>query len=428
LEGSESHGRGRWRISPEVRDEEKGSGKGEESQGTRLPSDQVPDLRYQEELTARLKSYSDGDWSRVASIVPVGIEDVWDITVEGDASYLAHGFVNHNSSSPVNGQNIPRASSMHGLPGVRYAFCAALPWAETDDMLLFGADFSQIELRVAAHLACDPVMIAVYQNKTCKDEPGGIPCDRYIQGHSCIGEGCGWSGLVLPGSKCPKCDGAALEWQARCRHMDLHQRTAEDCGVPRSLAKALNFGNLYRQGPNRFCDTAALFDDRGVKRIPYAKEIQENWMNVYAGIPEYHHHVEAELKKNGWVSFTISGRRRRLKELAQDPDKRYRAVTQGIQYAISGSAQDIMKISMIKIWRAIKKLIRESKKAIADQWRRVKFMIQVHDEIILTGPKCLTDEIKSLMKKEMEGVVNPRVFKVPLVVEAKHGRTWRDIH
>lgn len=332
-----------------------------------------------------------------------------------------------SSSNPVNGQNIPRAGEMYGMPGVRYAFCSAYPWDLKDDMLLYGADFSQIELRVAAHLAIEPTMIEVYKFKDCRNEPGGMPCERYAQGHECKGDGCPWSGNVMPGSKCPKC-GSELEWQARCKHMDLHQRTADDVGVPRSLAKNLNFGNLYRQGPSRFCETAGLFDEHGVKRIPYAKEVQDGWMNVYSGIPRYHNHVEDELKDNGWVSYTITGRQRRLAELAKDYGKRYRAITQGIQFAISGSAQDIMKNAMIRVWRAIRKKIAESPKAIADQWRRVKFLLQVHDEIILQGPACLKEEIKQLMEEQMEGAVNTKVFRVPLVVQAKSGRNWNEIH
>lgn len=330
-----------------------------------------------------------------------------------------------SSSTPVNGQNQPSARDMYGIPGVRHAYCSELEFTgHEDERLLFGADFSQIELRVAAHLAQEPVMLQVYKSDVCIEEDGD-PCIRYRQGHECTD--CDWSGNVPKGSVCPKC-GHLLEWQARCRHMDLHQRTAEDVGVPRGLAKALNFGNLYRQGPKRFCDTAGLFDKKGIRRVNYARKIQDGWMNLYCGIPRYHEHVEKELMSNGWISYTITGRRRRLKEMASHPDRRYRAVTQGIQYAISGSAQDIMKTAMIKIWRHIRRMISKSSKAISKKWMMVKMLLQIHDEIILEGPRCLENEIKEMIKREMEGVVNPRGFSVPLVVDAKSGRTWRDIH
>jgi len=170
----------------------------------------------------------------ISGIVPVGIEDVWDIEVESDHSYIAHGFVNHNSSDPINLQNQPREKNL-----VRKAYVAYRKGIDEEDMLLYGSDFGQIELRVAAHLANEESMIEVYQMGGICRTNDGEPCPRYTwyECHDC--EHCGPPLEVTPGNfTCVKCASAKVEHQARCRHVDLHQRTAEDVNVKRNpLAK-----------------------------------------------------------------------------------------------------------------------------------------------------------------------------------------------
>ena len=103
----------------------------------------------------------------------------------------------------------------------------------------------------------------------------------------------------------------------------------------------------------------------------------------------------------------------------------YKAVTQAIQFAVSGSAQDIMKVAMIRIYEAIQYNIANSNRYAAKQWARVKFILQVHDEIILQGPAVLKDQIMELIKTKMEGAAT---LKVPLTVDVKSGTNWDHIH
>lgn len=332
-----------------------------------------------------------------------------------------------SSSNPVNLQNQPRKKGF-----IRQAYCSRLPKDPDSDLLLFGADFSQIELRVAAHLAQEQTMLAVYASSICKENPNapGEPCDAFALGHECTERGCDWKGhaekIATVSPPCPSC-GGKLEWLNRCRHVDIHQRTADDVGVPRNLAKALNFGTLYRMGPYTFCVNASLFDEYGVPKIDYAREIMDGWMRVYKGIPRFHRSVIRQMEKDDhWISYTLTGRRRRL-QIAKGYNE-FKAGTQAIQFAISGTAQDIMKVSMIKVSNDRNKRTEFGGIAERKMWKRVKFLIQVHDEMILQGPEALDHEIREMMEVNMEGAVNPNSFSCPLVVEAKSGRTWDDIH
>jgi DNA polymerase I-like protein with 3'-5' exonuclease and polymerase domains len=379
---------------------------------------------------------------RIASITPVGVEDVWDISVEDDESYAAHGFYNHNSSDPVNLQNQPRDRNL-----IRKAFCAHLPEEaeaiaaimdpvererrERMQMVLLGADYGQVELRVAAHLSGDKGMIEVYKTgKPCTRGSENGPCERYQMWvcESKLPDGSYCEHLWNPGDEkptsCPKCGGDKVEHQKRCRHVDLHQRTAEDVGVPRNpLAKNLNFGSLYRIGAYRFCQYADLYDKKGEPRVSYAETILDGWYSAYPAITVFHHVTEAYLKENGWLAKTITGRRRRLSKARLENE--YKAITQGIQFQVSGSAQDILKVGMIRIADARQRKIDSARPAERRLWQQVRFLIQVHDEIILESPRVLAPAVSEIIKVGMEGAAN---LRVPLTVDVKTGRVWDDIH
>ena len=281
-----------------------------------------------------------------------------------------------SSSNPINFMNQPRDPDL-----IRRSFSC------TDGMLLFGADYDQIELKVMAHLSQDKKMLDVYRNENVC--PGN--CEAFVQ------------------------DG-------RCRHVDIHQRTADDIGVTRSAAKGLNFGVTYRIGPFRYCQTAGLFKD-SKPQLAYAKKVIRDWLSNYSGVQAFHRWHENNLIKNDYISYTMTGRRRRLKEAYRLSD--YRAVTQAIQFSVSGSAQDIMKNSMRKIWVAREKMISGSYSADAELWRKFRFLIQVHDEVVCEGPEELKDEIKLLIESNMRSAAS---LRVPLTAECNYGKNWDEIH
>jgi DNA polymerase-1 len=346
-----------------------------------------------------------------------------------------------SSSDPVNFQNQPRKKKL-----IRRAFVGHLPEEAAEiklitspeerkrreDMLLllFGADYSQIELRVAAHWSGDPNMIEVYSSPTCMAE-AGQPCAAFKVWacDECDKQGRKATKTFTPPDGqdtkvCPACGSDAIEHKKQCRHVDIHTRTAEDVGVPRNpLAKNLNFGNLYRIGPDRFCQYADLYDANGEPRVEYAREVIRGWFSAYPGIKPFHLLTEQHLKDNGWIAYTITGRRHRLKQSAMRNE--YEAITQGIQFQVSGTAQDIIKIAMRNIVREREKKIANSRPAERALWKKYRMLIQVHDELIGEGPYSIRYEIKDLIERNMKGAAK---LRVPLESTAKFGANWDDIH
>jgi DNA polymerase-1 len=346
-----------------------------------------------------------------------------------------------SSSNPVNFQAQPRKKKL-----IRKAFVGHLPEEiaeiklitspeekkRREDMLLmlFGADYSQIELRVAAHLSGDENMTAVYMSPVCVDD-AGKPCPAYKVWacDECDKQGRKETKTFTPPDDqetklCPACGSDAIEHKKQCRHVDIHTRTAEDVGVPRNpLAKNLNFGCLYRIGGERFCQYADLYDANGDPRVEYSREVIRGWFSAYPGIRPFHLLTEESLKKNGWIAYTITGRRHRLKQSAMRNE--YEAITQGIQFQVSGTAQDIIKIAMRNIVRERETKIANSRPAERALWKKYRQLIQVHDELIGEGPYALRYEIKDLIERNMKGAAK---LRVPLESTAKFGACWDDVH
>lgn len=333
-----------------------------------------------------------------------------------------------SSSSPINFQNQPREKNL-----VRKAYCAHREGITTDDpdMLFLGGDYNQIELRIMAHLAKEENMLEVYRmGGICRAE-AGQSCARY-KVWTCEDGVCGhsWTPALwtAPNASqvCPKCGSKKTEHQARCRHVDLHQRTAEDANVKRNpLAKNANFGLCYRMGAPKFCIYADLFDSDGMPMIDFAKELIERWHAAYPGVALFHEITEFELKRTGWISKTLFGRRRRLDQEARI--NHFRAVTQGIQFQVSGTSQDIMKTGMIRAWDARAEKIANARPAERKLWSRLRFLMQIHDELVLECHRSIADEAKVMIKSAMEGVGSGHLL-LPLTFSVKTGRDWDSIH
>jgi len=416
-------------VAPEVQnDQGQRSSESEEVERTWLSSGEVHYNADRQESSYGYQKDRVRTWARVTSITPATVEDVWDITVEGDHSYLAQGFVNHNSADPINLQNQPRDKNL-----IRKAFCARLPNEydpERMDLELFCSDYGQMELRMAAHLAVEKNMIEVFTNTSgCENGDNGGPCDRYTW-YECLAEGCGKKAPpkeTPDGSKlCSSCGSSKVEHQGRCRHVDLHQRTSEDVGVPRNpLAKNANFGLLYRMGAPKFATYADLYDENGRPMIEYASELIRNWHRAYPGIARWHDRVIKKLIEDDYIAYTLTRRRRRLDQDWKQSE--YKAGTRAIQFMVSGSCQDIIKIAMTRIFKERNlKAEDRSKPAEAKLWSKLRFLIQVHDELLFEGPKKLRAEILEMIKRNMEGVATK--LRVPFPSDARAGRTWDETH
>ena len=240
------------------------------------------------------------------------------------------------SSTEPNLQNIPVRTPLGRE--LRRFFTARPGWTLVD------ADYSQIELRVLAHMANDPVMIETFKT-------GG----------------------------------------------DIHTTTAARVfGVPvelvtpamRSSAKAVNFGIVYGIG------AFSLSKDLGITRKEADRYIKE-YLNNYAGVRDYMENVVARAKEDGYVS-TLFGRRRYLPELTSS---NFNTRSFGERVArnmpVQGTAADIIKIAMIRVSRRLKA-----------EKLQAKLILQIHDELIVECPLEETETVKKLLEEEMSGAVS----------------------
>lgn len=255
------------------------------------------------------------------------------------------------SSADPNLQNIPIRTKM-GREMRRY-FIAREGYSLVD------ADYSQIELRLLAHISDDYNMSEAFRDGT-----------------------------------------------------DIHRKTASAVfGVPeeavndemRKRAKAVNFGIVY--GISGF----SLAKDIGTTTTEASKYIKSYLLN-YPFIDSYLTRVVEEAKANGYTS-TIMGRRRYIPELnAANGMLRAFGKRVAMNAPIQGTAADIMKLAMIRVYNRLKAEEPES-----------KIVMQVHDELIVEAPDDRIDAVKKILKEEMESAVK---LNVPLTVDVTSGKNW----
>ena len=238
------------------------------------------------------------------------------------------------SSTDPNLQNIPIRSDDGRR--IRTAFVAEPGWE------LISADYSQIELRVMAHLSGDEQFLAAFR-----------------------------------------------------RGEDIHARTArevltggqEPSSEDRRRAKAINFGILY--GLSEFGLTQRL----GISRAE-AHSFIATYFSRYPGIRTFLDRTIETARQVGHVS-TIAGRRRFLPDLnSRNRNVREAAERVAMNTPIQGSAADLIKMAMIKVDRALK-----------ERRLRARLLLQVHDELVLEAPTAESDAVVELVRAEMAGVM-----------------------
>ena len=228
-----------------------------------------------------------------------------------------------------------------------------------ENYVFVDADYSQIELRILAHCSEDESLISAYK-------------------------------------------------EAR----DIHRITAsqvfhipfdEVTDLERRNAKAVNFGIVY--GISYF----GLSQDLSITRKEAAEYI-ENYFKTYPGIKAFLDDTVAHAKEEGYV-VTLFGRRRPVPEL-ESGNFMQRAFGERVAMnaPIQGTAADIMKMAMIGVNRALK-----------EKQMKSKLVLQVHDELLIEAYKDEVDEVKSILKKEMEQAVT---LRVPLDIDMHTGNSW----
>ena len=255
------------------------------------------------------------------------------------------------SSSDPNLQNIPIRTTLGRQ--IRQAFVAPSGYR------LLCADYSQIELRLAASISKDPKMM-----KSFKD-----------------GE-------------------------------DIHSRTAAEIHkIPldqvskeiRRTAKEVNFGILYGLG------SVGLAQRTDMNRNE-AKEFIEKYFRVYKKIKDYITKTKSFAHDHGYVQ-TIFGRRRYLSDINSSmPMLRAAAERMAINMPLQGTAADLLKLAMIKIYQGLPKISSKS-----------KMVLQVHDELVLEVPK---DDLKKVAKFVKDTMENIYQLPVPLVADMETGKNW----
>lgn len=256
------------------------------------------------------------------------------------------------SSTEPNLQNIPIKLEMGRK--IRKVFVPS-----DSEYVLLDADYSQIELRVLAHITGDANMIEAFRNNE-----------------------------------------------------DIHTSTASQVfGVPKSevtsllraRAKAVNFGIVY--GIGEF----SLSKDLGITRKEAKKYIEE-YLNKYPNVKKYMHDIVEQGKEMGFVS-TLFNRRRYLPELKSN-NFNIRSFGERIAMntPIQGSAADIIKIAMVKVYDRLR-----------DGGFKSRLILQVHDELIIETHKDEKEKVASILKESMESAVD---LKAPLCVDVKCGNNW----
>ena len=255
------------------------------------------------------------------------------------------------SSTEPNLQNIPVKTQYGSL--FRQYFVAP------EGKVLCDADYSQIELRVLAHIADDKAMKEAFNND-----------------------------------------------------VDIHRLTASSAfSVPvdevtssmRSAAKAVNFGIVYGIGAFSLAkDIKVSFGE--------AKQYIDNYMSTYTGVADYMKKVVEEATKSGYVK-TLFNRRRYVSEL-----KASNAIQRGFgeriarNAPIQGTAADIIKIAMIRVYNRLKV-----------ELPTARLILQVHDELIVEADTADASKASTILKEEMESAFK---LSVPLTADVNVGTTW----
>jgi DNA polymerase-1 len=253
------------------------------------------------------------------------------------------------SSSDPNLQNIPIRSSLGRE--IRKGF------VPDDGCVFLSADYSQVELRILAHLSADSAFVTAFR------------------------EG-----------------------------RDIHRETAARIfGVPaddvspgmRDQAKTINFATIYGQGP------VALAAQLGISRTE-ATEFITSYFERFEGVTHYIEAMKDQARSQGYVE-TLLGRRRYIPEIrARNPGVRGFGERTATNSPIQGTAADLIKLAMIRLHERLAET-------------PARMLLQVHDELLFETPADDVEQLRTLVREEMEGAID---LDVPLRVDIGVGESW----
>lgn len=260
------------------------------------------------------------------------------------------------SSSEPNLQNIP----MRREEGreIRKMFVAG-----GDDFILTDADYSQIELRIMAHMSGDAAMIDAFGS------------------------------------------GEDIHTSTAARVFGIDSKDVTP--LLRTRAKAVNFGIIYGMGEY------SLSQDLGIS-VKEAKSYIQSYFEKFADVKKYLDSTVEKAKKDGYVT-TLFGRRRYIPEInSSNFMTRSFGERVAMNTPIQGTAADIIKIAMVKVYSELKR-----------RNMRSRLILQVHDELIIETAVEEKEEVSSILTECMTRAAS---LKVPLVAETNSGKSWFDAH
>lgn len=263
------------------------------------------------------------------------------------------------SSSNPNLQNIP----VRGALGRRMRACFTAP----EGKKLISADYSQIELRVLAHLSRDETLLAAFR------------------------------------------EGADIH--ARTASLLFDAPSSEITPDQRRNAKTINFGLIYGMGPQKLAQELKI-------PLSEAKAFMTRYFERLQGLKHFYENVEEMAREQGYVT-TLAGRRRPLPDIqAESQQARSLARRQAINTLIQGSAADIIKLAMLAVHGD------ETLRTLD-----AKLLLQVHDELLLEVPEAAAQEagerVAALMANVRPGGI---VLDVPLKADWGAAENWGDAH
>lgn len=189
---------------------------------------------------------------------------------------------------------------------------------------------------------------------------------------------------------------------------DIHQMTADACGCSRFAAKAVNFGLIYKMGPRTLANKINTSEQD-------AKEYISRYFERYSGVATWQTIAIGKARSSGYTQ-TITGRKRYLPNInSNDRSLRTEAERIAINTRIQGSAADIIKIAM-------RNFIRE-RAARGYTSEDMRFIGQVHDEVLLEAKDALVSEATEMLKSAMERSV---LLSIPLIAEPVVVSSWGD--
>jgi DNA polymerase-1 len=259
------------------------------------------------------------------------------------------------ASSEPNLQNIPIRTELGRQ--IRKAFIA------DPGYYLLSVDYSQVELRIVAHMANDQAMLAAFRDR-----------------------------------------------------QDIHTATAAAIfGVPlnqvtptqRSRAKGINFGMIYGMSPFGLSRSTDM-------TLAEAEDFVKAYFRQFPEVKEFLNGLKQQAANLGYVE-TLLGRRRYFPGLRtqSNPSIRNREEREAINAPIQGTAADILKIAMIRVPEALR-----------EAGLSARMLLQVHDELVLECPQAELKETAGLVRKVMESAYT---LKAPLATEARYGPNWFDV-